>query len=116
MFRLTVFNLFTHNRDDHAKNFSFVMQEDSTWKLSPAYDLTFSYGPGGEHSTTYLGVGKNPTSETLLKLAKKHNIKNAKNIIDEIKVVVEKFESYAKKVGLKNASTKSIAKVLKSLE
>jgi len=47
-----------HNRDDHAKNFSFLLDVDNAWKLAPAYDLTFSEGPGGEHSTTYLGEGK----------------------------------------------------------
>jgi len=48
MYRLACFNLFAHNRDDHAKNFSFLLNKDNQWKLSPAYDLTFSYGPGGE--------------------------------------------------------------------
>ena len=60
LFRLAVFNLFTHNRDDHAKNFSFMLDEKNSWKLTPAYDLTFSYVVGTEHSTTYLNEGKNP--------------------------------------------------------
>ncbi|SMN01455.1 HIPA PROTEIN [uncultured Candidatus Thioglobus sp.] len=55
MYRLACFNLFAYNRDDHAKNFSFLLDNNHKWRLSPAYDLTFSYGPGGEHSTTYLG-------------------------------------------------------------
>ena len=89
MFRLSVFNLFSHNRDDHAKNFSFLLDENNNWKLAPAYDLTFSQGPGGEHSTTYLGEGKNPTQEHLLKLANKHNIKNANNVILEVKNAID---------------------------
>ena len=112
MFKLAVFNLFTHNRDDHAKNFSFLMGEDGSWILSPAYDLTFSYGPGGEHSTTYLGNGKNPTSDTLLELANTHNISNALTIIQEIKDIVNNFKYYADKVSLKNNSYKSISKIL----
>lgn len=90
MYRLACFNLFSHNRDDHAKNFSFLLTKDNQWKLSPAYDLTFSYGPGGEHSTTYLGEGKNPTEIHLLKLASLHNIKNAHIIIDKIKSSIDK--------------------------
>ncbi|QSZ43168.1 type II toxin-antitoxin system HipA family toxin (plasmid) [Sulfurimonas aquatica] len=116
MFRLAVFNLFTHNRDDHAKNFSYLMQEDGRWILAPAYDLTFSYGPGGEHSTTYLGLGKEPTSETLIKLAKKHDISNALEIIQEIKVVVNNFKFYANKVSLKSASYEPINKVLSRIK
>lgn len=103
MFRLAVFNLFTHNRDDHAKNFSFLL-DGVNWHLSPAYDLTFSFGPGGEHSTTYLGEGKNPTRIHLKKLADKHSIKDGKKIINEIEEVVSKFEYYAKKVGLSKKS------------
>lgn len=47
MYRLACFNLFSHNRDDHAKNFSFLMDEKGVWKMSPVYDATFSYGPSG---------------------------------------------------------------------
>jgi serine/threonine-protein kinase HipA len=54
-FRLAAFNVLTHNRDDHSKNFSFLMDEAGLWRLSPAYDLTFSSGPGGEQSTTVMG-------------------------------------------------------------
>ena len=113
IFRLAVFNLLTHNRDDHAKNFSFLMDSNGNWKLSPAYDLTFSYGPGGEHSTTYLGEGKNPIKETLLALAKKHDIRDAKKVIEEVEGVVVNFEEYSKSVGLNKNSLLRISKILK---
>lgn len=58
IFRLAVFNVLSHNRDDHSKNFSFVMNAEGRWSVAPAYDLTFSYGPGGEHSTTVMGEGR----------------------------------------------------------
>lgn len=115
MFRLACFNLFAHNRDDHAKNFSFILDSNGMWKLSPAYDLTFSYGPGGEHSTTYLGEGKNPTSGNLLALAKKHNIKNSQIIIDEVKKVVSNFTNYGNKAGVKTSSQLAISSILKKL-
>lgn len=41
-FRRMVFNVLAHNVDDHAKNFSFVMNQKGQWSLAPAYDLTFS--------------------------------------------------------------------------
>lgn len=115
MYRLAIFNLFTHNRDDHAKNFSFLLNEADNWVLAPAYDLTFSYGPGGEHSTTYLGEGKNPDTQILLTLAKKHNIKDAISIIKEIKNIVDNFKHYAKLAELNNNSIKSINKILEQL-
>jgi len=89
MFRLAAFNLFAHNRDDHAKNFSFLLDENHQWKLSPAYDLTYSQGPGGEHSTTYLGEGKNPTTDHLTELAYKHKINRAQDLITQVADAVE---------------------------
>lgn len=71
MYRHAVFNVMSHNRDDHAKNFSFVMDFKGEWKLSPAYDITFSSGPGGQQSTTVLGEGENPTSAHLVALGQK---------------------------------------------
>lgn len=76
MYRHAVFNVMSHNRDDHAKNFSFVMDFKGEWKLSPAYDITFSSGPGGQQSTTVLGEGKDISSEILRALGKKAKLDN----------------------------------------
>ncbi|HRU38894.1 MAG TPA: type II toxin-antitoxin system HipA family toxin [Candidatus Goldiibacteriota bacterium] len=56
IFRLMVFNILSHNRDDHAKNFSFV-HDGEKWAVSPAYDLTYSHGFNGQHTTVLLGNG-----------------------------------------------------------
>lgn len=56
MFRLMVFNVLTGNRDDHAKNFSFLWK-NRKWELAPAYDLCPSEGFGGQHTTTINGKG-----------------------------------------------------------
>ncbi|MBS6474327.1 MAG: HipA domain-containing protein [Acetobacter sp.] len=67
IFRLMMFNVRIGNKDDHSKNFSFVMNEDGEWKLSPAYDLTPSEGINGEH--TAWSTAKAQTSPmTILKL------------------------------------------------
>ena len=112
IFRVATFNLLVHNRDDHAKNFSFMLQ-DNSWKLSPAYDLTYSFGPGGEHSTMYMGEGKNPTIQHLETLAKKHNIKNYKQIIEEVQNAVSYFEKYAVEFELSKESIKTLVQALK---
>ena len=111
LFRLAVFNLFTHNRDDHAKNFSFMLDEKNSWKLTPAYDLTFSYGVGTEHSTTYLNEGKNPNINHLEKLALKHGIKEYKQIIDEVKSGISDFANLAKSVELPKNETSNLNKI-----
>ena len=93
MYRLMCFNVFAHNRDDHAKNFSFLYDEDKNrWILSPAYDLTYSNSIGGEHATTVDGNGKNPGMKELLAVAQ--NIKldqsKARSIAEEIHDIVLK--------------------------
>jgi serine/threonine-protein kinase HipA len=115
VFRLAVFNLFAHNRDDHAKNFSFIMDEKNQWHLSPIYDITFSYGVGTEHSTMYMGEGKNPTIEHLLKLSKKYNIKEASTIIEEVKNAISLWAVVAKEVGINAKMINQIQKELKKI-
>lgn len=89
MFRLMCFNVFSHNRDDHSNNFSFLC-DDGIWRVSPAYDLTYSDSVGGEHATTIDGEGREPSLEDILRVAKKAGIKEseARRIAEEIKDVV----------------------------
>jgi serine/threonine-protein kinase HipA len=112
VFRLACFNLFTHNRDDHAKNFSYVMDEKGVWSFSPVYDVTFSSGPGGEHSTMYMGEGKNPTMEHLLKLAQKHGLKKGSVIVEEVKEAVSQWKRFAKVAGVSRKTEQMIAKAI----
>ena len=97
MFKLMCFNVFSHNRDDHSKNFTFLYLEDEKrWVLSPAYDLTYSFSIGGEHATTVNGNGKNPSLVDILAVAENIGIKKdeALNIATEIKGIVEKNLSH----------------------
>ena len=113
VFRLACFNLFSHNRNDHAKNFSYIMDEKGVWSFSPVYDITFSNGAGGEHSMMYLGEGKNPTKENLLQLAKKHGIKNGAFIIDEVKGVIEQWIKFANIAGVSEETKRMISTYLR---
>lgn len=84
LFRQMVFNVVIGNKDDHAKNFSFIYQNEK-WKLSPAYDLLPSAGFNNNHTTTINGKGK-PTIEDCLEVARQISIsmKKAKLIVDEV--------------------------------
>ena len=93
LFRLMCFNVFSHNRDDHSKNFSFIYNDDlNKWLLSPAYDLTYSYSINGEHATTINGNGINPDLNDILKVAEKIGLdkKKAECIATEIEEIVKK--------------------------
>lgn len=88
MYKLMCFNVFAHNRDDHSKNFTFIYYDNlNCWKLSPAYDLTYSNSLNGEHATTVNGNGKNPDLKDLLAVADEFGLdrKWAKDIAFSIK-------------------------------
>ena len=40
--KLLIFNAIFGNRDDHSKNFSFLMNSEGKWAFAPAYDLTYT--------------------------------------------------------------------------
>ncbi len=91
MFRRMCFNVFAHNRDDHSKNFTYLYDESAdSWRLSPAYDLTYSNTYYGEHTTTVDGNGRNPGKKELLAVGTMAGIKKelCMDIITEIKSCV----------------------------
>ena len=116
-FRNAVFNVLSHNRDDHSKNFSFLMDAQGNWTVSPAYDLTFSSGPAGEHSTMIMGEGKNPTKNHLLKLAGTVGIKQDKalEIIDQVLAATQKWDAFAGEVGVSAIQTKNIGEAFRTI-
>lgn len=98
MFRRMCFNVFAHNRDDHSKNFTYLYDEqEKSWRLSPAYDLTYSNTYFGEHTTTVDGNGRNPGMRELLEVGKKAGLKKAwcEETAEEIHLCVnEMLRSY----------------------
>lgn len=72
MFLRMCFNVLAHNRDDHAKNFSYLyFPEHNLWRLAPAYDLTYSNTFYGEHTISVNGNGRDPGWSDLLEVGLK---------------------------------------------
>jgi len=110
--RLATFNVYSHNRDDHSKNISFLMNGIGEWKLAPAYDLTFSNSSHGMHSTMVAGESKSPGQQHLLELANTFEVKNTNAIIDEVQTAIADWKIYAKDSHVSGDSQKLIAKAL----
>jgi serine/threonine-protein kinase HipA len=115
-FRRTVFNVFAHNRDDHSKNFAFLMDEKGHWSLAPAFDLTFSSSSQGMHSTTTAGNGLNPGTKELMSLAEHFSIRNGEKIIDDVKSVIVEWEYFANQSEVIPDTMKNISKRLKEID
>jgi serine/threonine-protein kinase HipA len=113
-YRRMVFNVLAHNRDDHAKQHAYLMGPDGAWRLAPAFDLTFSSGPGGEHYLTVNGRGTDITGADLARVAENHGIarKRAREIIDEVTSGVSRFREFARTYGVRRSSITEIHKAI----
>ena len=117
MFRLAVFNVLAHNQDDHSRNFSFLMDTNGEWRLSPAYDLTFSSGPNGEQSTTVMGEGKNPSLNHLIKLGLEEKLPRSTidETIEQTRTALGRWRSLAAEHGVSKANIALIEKRINSI-
>ena len=100
LYRRLVFNVMGGNVDDHIKNFSFRMERDGSWHITPAYDMTFTTNLDGTayenmHSMSVLGKYDGITEDDLLQFAKINGIKSAKFIIAEVGLAISHFYDYA---------------------
>lgn len=113
--RLAAFNVFSHNRDDHSKNFSFLMDKSGSWKFAPAYDLTFSNSSHGFHSTMVAGESQAPGTKQLLELATHFRIKHSEHILEEVREAISNWNLYADEARVSVTSKRLIAKQLNQL-
>ena len=96
LFKIMCFNVMTHNRDDHTKNFSFRYTDDHGWRLAPAYDLTYSDTYWGEHTTSVNGKGKDILDDDLICVGTSSGIKESacRDIIRSIRENTQDLSMY----------------------
>ncbi|MDE0064236.1 MAG: type II toxin-antitoxin system HipA family toxin [Gammaproteobacteria bacterium] len=111
MFALAAFNVMAHNRDDHARQFTWLMGREGIWRLAPAYDLTFTPGPGGEHSTSVQGHGKSIAREHLTALGRHADLRNSEifQIVDRVAAAVATWPDVAGSYDVSARSRNRIA-------
>ena len=114
MFRLAAFNVLAHNRDDHSKNFSFIMHTTGRWQISPAYDLTFSSGPNGFQSMSVMGEARSPTISDLKNLGSNTGIRPAA-IADILLQVSDALTSWTQLARAHGVSQTNIALIERTI-
>ena len=105
VFRRMVFNILANNTDDHNKNFSFVMGEDGTWRLSPAYDITYIIDSGGflpnEYHCMYVRAKlRDITRDDAIQFARDNGIRRPDAIIRDVVASLKRFRTVATKYGV----------------
>ena len=105
-----VFNVLFHNRDDHPKNFAWRLGQDRRWRLAPAFDLTFSEGPRGQHHMDVCGEGAAVTLGHLLRLAREGGVLelDAKRIIEQMLMQAEGFARRAAEYPLRRETVRGM--------
>jgi len=100
--RRAIFNVLAHNRDDHAKNHSFLMGADGRWTLSPAYDIGFSSGPSGQHQLTVAGEGRAPEYTHVRELAQLGGVMESelRMLIEAVSDAIATWDVTAKRWGI----------------
>ena len=113
-FKRMVFNVISRNQDDHAKNFSFIMDKNGSWRLSPAYDITYSFGKRytREHQMTINGKTTDIELIDLYKIAEIVGIPKTKvdNIVEKIGDKFLEFEKRARELNINSSFIKEIQK------
>jgi len=100
-FRRMVFNVIARNQDDHVKNIAFLMDQEGTWSLSPAFDMTYSYNRAGlwtaQHQMSINGKRDDFTMTDLRACANSALMKRgrADSIVGEVRAAVAKWPDYA---------------------
>ncbi|MBQ9088731.1 MAG: type II toxin-antitoxin system HipA family toxin [Lentisphaeria bacterium] len=93
MVRRMIFNVKSCNKDDHSKNFSFLLNSRYQWQLAPAYDLTPSAGINGEQTCMVNGKGCNITDADLIKTAGSASVSEAetKALIEQVNAALQQY-------------------------
>ena len=117
LFRRMVFNILANNTDDHNKNFTFIMNRQGTWRISPAYDITYIFDTGGflpnkDHCLMIGGKLQDITRDDVLSFAAECGIRSPESIIRKVAVAVASFRELAQKNGVREEWTGRIENCL----
>ena len=114
MLRRMVFNVIAHNRDDHAKQHAFVYGEDRRWHLAPAYDLSYSSGPNGQHYLAVAGEAVDIGPDAILETAAAQDVKRRRlsTIVADVLGAVERFPEFASDYGVSRRTIQEVQRAV----
>ncbi|WP_321479322.1 type II toxin-antitoxin system HipA family toxin [uncultured Bacteroides sp.] len=100
-----VFNVLSRNIDDHNKNFSFCMTPEGVWRLSSAYDLTYSVDTStpiymNQHSMSINGKTEEITYKDLEKVAQDNDIQDYNSLIEKVDTAIHHFKHFASELEI----------------
>ncbi|MEM1158219.1 MAG: type II toxin-antitoxin system HipA family toxin [Verrucomicrobiota bacterium] len=117
-FRRMVFNVMACNRDDHVKNFGFLLKEDGKWSLAPAYDMAFAHNPApgkwtARQQMSVCGKRESITIDDLLSVGREFQVATRtrlSNMISETANALSNWRVHAEMAGVPEEQTDRISK------
>ncbi len=115
--RRALFNVVARNQDDHVKNIAFLMNRRGEWSLSPAFDVSFNWNPGGawtgKHQMSLRGKRDGFERGDLLEFALSAGVKKAaaKRMLDEINSAIHAWPELAEEADVPSARRDQIARL-----
>ena len=119
LYRRMVFNVLSGNIDDHARNFSFLMDRTGRWSLAPAYDMVYSIDPSvlevqKGQSLSICGKKSGISKEDLIQIGHYYDINRPGEVIERTKDVLSNLHGYMKEEGISDSVWKMVSAELKS--
>ena len=114
--RRNFFNVLARNQDDHVKKIAFLMDQNGTWTLSPAYDVVYSYNPSGDwtsrHQMSIGGKRDDFEIENLIAFSGVGGIKKkrVKVFLDEVSAAVRNWRNFALEADISQSDVNRIEK------
>lgn len=119
MFRRMTFNVIARNQDDHVKNIAFLMDRGGTWRLAPAFDMTYAYRPDSkwtaQHQMSLNGKRDNFALEDFRETGERALLKrgHAERIVREVHDVVARWPGYAADAQVAEDQAERIGRTLR---
>lgn len=118
--RRAYFNILARNQDDHVKNIAFLMNRKGDWRLSPAFDVAYSYNPSGDwtsqHQMSLAGKRDGFSIDDLIEFARVGDVKktSARNILSEVSQAVANWSAFAREADIPDDDIDRVMKTQRS--
>jgi len=112
-FRRMAFNVMARNCDDHTKNFAFLLKQNESWQLAPAYDVTHAYDPKGEWTYQHLmsvnGKFQEITRSDLMEVADRFGVRRPREAMADVRAALDNWSSFATDAGMPSSLSDTVA-------
>ena len=113
LFLRMAFNIAAANHDAHTRNFAFLLPEDGTWQLAPAYGVTFAFRAGSpwvnQHQMSVNGRFSAIGADDLMAVADRFSIPGARAALRAVDASVHDWPTHAREAGVGSRATEAIA-------